>query len=49
MRIWVQHESWSNGRGARRSYRSTLTVIKNRLALAGKGAEVRISLTGPAA
>lgn len=49
VRIWVQDEKWSQRPGKRSSYRSTLTVIKNRLAPVGKGAEVRVTLARPAA
>jgi recombination protein RecA len=47
VRIWIQADKWSYQAGLRSSYRSTLTVIKNRLAPSGKGAVVRFSLTRP--
>lgn len=41
IRLWVQEESWT-----RTGYKATLTVIKNRFAVAGKSAGIRLKL-GP--
>jgi len=46
VRLWVQDESWNYKDGLSTAYKANLTVIKNRLAMAGKGADIRIKLTG---
>jgi recombination protein RecA len=45
LRLWIQAESWTHRDGLDTGYRASLAVIKNRWAVAGAGAELRISLT----
>lgn len=45
LRLWTQDEAWSRKAGITTAYKANLTVIKNRLALAGKGANITIKLT----
>ena len=45
LRLWLQNESWSFSDGLPTTYKASLTVIKNDLALAGKGANVHIKLS----
>jgi hypothetical protein len=44
IRLWIQDETWTHKDGIATSYKATLTVIKNRLGIAGKGADIRIKL-----
>jgi hypothetical protein len=44
LRLWLQNESWSFSDGLPTAYKASLTVIKNNLALAGKGANLHIKL-----
>ncbi|RPJ59184.1 MAG: hypothetical protein EHM12_07160 [Dehalococcoidia bacterium] len=44
VRLWVQNESWTYKDGLATAYKANLTVIKNRLAVAGLGADIRIKL-----
>lgn len=44
IRLWVQEENWSYKDGLPTAYKANLTVIKNRLAMAGKGADIRVKL-----
>lgn len=46
VRLWVQDETWSHQNGIATAYKANLTVIKNRLAMAGKGADIKIKFTG---
>jgi recombination protein RecA len=45
VRLWIQEENWTHKDGVATAYKATLTVIKNRVALAGKGADIRIKFT----
>ena len=47
VRLWMQNESWTYRAGVATAYKASLTVIKNRLAPAGKGTDVRIKLNAP--
>lgn len=47
VRMWVQEESWTYNEGVSTAYKANLTVIKNRLAMAGKGADIKIKFTSP--
>ena len=42
IRLWTQDENWSHKDGIVTAYKANLTVIKNRLAMAGKGAIVSL-------
>lgn len=42
IRLWIQDEAWTYGDGMAKTYKASLTVIKNRLAIAGTGADLRI-------
>jgi recombination protein RecA len=42
VRLWIQEESASHKNGLIAAYKATLAVIKNNLAPAGKGADIRI-------
>jgi recombination protein RecA len=44
IRLWVQDESWTQRDGIAVAYKANLTVIKNQLAIAGTGANVRITM-----
>jgi recombination protein RecA len=44
VRLWVQDEAWSNKDGLTTAYKANVTVVKNELATAGRGASVRIKL-----
>lgn len=44
IRLWVQDENWSFKEGITTVYKANVTVIKNRLAVAGTGADIRIKL-----
>jgi RecA/RadA recombinase len=46
IRLWLQDEVWTHKEGVATAYKANLTVIKNRLAMAGKGASIRIKLNG---
>jgi hypothetical protein len=43
--LWIQEETASHKNGLIATYKATLAVIKNNLAPAGKGADVRIKFT----
>lgn len=45
IRLWVQNENWTYKGGVATAYKASLTVIKNRLAAVGLGADIRIKLT----
>ncbi len=45
VRLWIQAETWTYKEGLATTYKANLTVIKNRLAIAGKGADIRIKFT----
>jgi RecA/RadA recombinase len=45
IRLWVQNENWTYKEGLATLYKANLTVIKNRLAAVGTGADVKIKLT----
>jgi hypothetical protein len=45
IRLWVQDESWTHKDGIATAYKANLTVIKNQLAIAGTGADIRISMS----
>jgi hypothetical protein len=45
VRLWIQDEAWTHSKGIATAYKANLTVIKNRLAMAGKGADIRIKFT----
>jgi recombination protein RecA len=47
VRLWVQDESWTYKEGLASAYKASLAVIKNRLAIAGKGADIRIKFSPP--
>ena len=47
LRLWVQDENWTHQAGQATSYKANITVIKNNLALAGRGADIRIKFTTP--
>lgn len=46
IRLWVQNETWTHRDGLAVAYKAGLVVVKNRLAIAGKGADIKISLNG---
>ncbi len=45
VRLWIQEETWTHKDGIATAYKANLTVIKNRLAMAGKGADIKIKFT----
>ena len=45
VRLWVQDENWTYKEGIATAYKANLTVIKNRLAAVGTGADIKIKLT----
>jgi|GEM_PF-2015972 len=45
VRLWIQDETATHKNGMIATYKATLAVIKNNLAPAGKGADVRIKFT----
>jgi recombination protein RecA len=47
VRLWIQEENWTYKEGLASAYKASLAVIKNRLAIAGKGADVRIKFSHP--
>jgi recombination protein RecA len=47
VRLWIQDETWTHKDGTAIAYKANLTVIKNRLAIAGKGADIKIKFTVP--
>jgi hypothetical protein len=49
VRVWLQDESWTHQDGLATAYKASLTVIKNNLASAGKGANIRITFSNPPA
>lgn len=42
VRLWIHDESWTHEDGIATAYKATLTVVKNELAVAGIGADIRI-------
>ena len=46
IRLWLQEENWARKGGLTTAYKANLTVIKNELAVAGTGANIRIKMTG---
>lgn len=42
IRLWVQDEAWTHKEGVAASYKANVTVIKNELAVAGVGADIKI-------
>jgi hypothetical protein len=47
VRLWTQDETWSHKDGLATAYKATLAVIKNSLAMPGKGASITIKFTNP--
>ena len=45
VRLWLQDENWTYREGTVTAYKANLTVIKNGLAIAGKGTNVTIKFT----
>ena len=45
VRLWIQDETWSYKDGLATAYKANLTVIKNTLTIAGKGADIRIKFS----
>lgn len=45
IRLWIQAESWTHKDGLITAYKASLTVIKNQLAIAGTGADIRVNMT----
>jgi recombination protein RecA len=45
IRLWIQDESWTHKEGIATAYKANLTVIKNQLAVAGTGADLKINMT----
>lgn len=45
IRLWVQDESWTHQAGLATAYKANLTVVKNQLDVAGKGAGINIKFT----
>lgn len=43
IRLWIQAESWTHRDGVDTAYKASLTVVKNRLAVAGTGADLKIN------
>lgn len=46
IRLWLQHEAWTHRDGLAAAYKANLVVVKNRFAAAGKGADIKISMSG---
>lgn len=46
VRLWVQDENWTHKAGLATAYKANLTVVKNQLDIAGKGASINIKLSG---
>jgi recombination protein RecA len=46
VRLWVQDETWTRKDGLTTAYKANVTVIKNELAMVGRGAGIRIKLAG---
>ncbi len=44
IQIWVQEENWTYKAGLSTAYKANVTIIKNELAIAGKGGNIRIKL-----
>jgi len=44
IRLWIQSENWTQKIGLTTAYKATITVVKNQLAIPGKGANIRIKL-----
>lgn len=47
LRLWLQEETWTRKSGVTTAYKANLTVIKNDLAMAGTGANIRIKMVSP--
>ena len=45
IRLWVQDETWTHQAGIATTYKATLTVIKNNLAIAGTSADIKIKFS----
>jgi recombination protein RecA len=45
IRLWIQDETWSYRDNMVSAYKANLTVIKNRLAIAGTGVDLRINMS----
>ena len=45
IRLWIQNESWTHKDDIATGYKANLTVIKNQLAVAGTGADLKINMT----
>ncbi len=46
VRLWVQEEAWLHKDDQAVAYKANLTVIQNRLAIPGAGADIKIKLAG---
>lgn len=44
IRVWIQTEAWTQQDSIATAYKASMAVIKNQLAIAGVGADVRINL-----
>jgi len=49
LRFWIQDEGWIKRKQMISGYKGSVTVIKNRFALGGKGANLRIPFVDPTA
>jgi len=47
VRLWLQEESWTYTDGLATAYKTGITIVKNDLAMVGKGANIRIKLVSP--
>jgi len=45
VQLWIQDENWTYKEGIATAYKANLTVIKNKLATAGTGADIRFKFT----
>jgi recombination protein RecA len=45
VRLWIQAETWTHKDGLTTAYKASLTVVRNQLAIAGTGADIRIAMT----
>ena len=48
IRLWIQDETWTHKDGMATAYKANITVIKNNLAIAGRGADLRVKFSNPA-
>jgi recombination protein RecA len=44
IRLWIQDETWTHTNGIATAYKASLTVIQNHLAVAGTGADIKLTL-----